>query len=62
MAQLAWKYFADEITEALGKVQQDLAPIQSGSIQQAKYRMAKSHRKSRSCHISPDAPKYEKSR
>jgi hypothetical protein len=35
LAELVWKYFADEITEAVIEVQQVLAPEQSGSIQQA---------------------------
>ena len=35
LAELVWKYFADEITEAVIEVQQVLAPEQSRSIHQA---------------------------
>jgi hypothetical protein len=33
LAQLVWKYFAEEITEALRDIQQDLAPDQNDSGQ-----------------------------
>jgi hypothetical protein len=38
LAELVWKYFAEEITEAVIEVQEALAPEQSGSIHQARHR------------------------
>jgi hypothetical protein len=35
LTQLVWKYFAEEITEALREVQEALAPEESGSVQAA---------------------------
>jgi hypothetical protein len=38
LAELVWKYFADEITKAIIEVQEGLAPEQSSSSQQARHR------------------------
>src|SRR5689334_9511194 len=58
LAQLVWKYFADEITEAFRKVRQ--CSRQSIEWQSRtlfpEIRLLVASRKSRSCHISPDAP------
>ena len=38
LAQLVWKYFGEEISEALREVQEGLAPERTGSIQQISHR------------------------
>jgi hypothetical protein len=38
LADLVWKYFAEEITEAVIEVQEGLAPEQCSSSQQARHR------------------------
>ena len=37
LAQLVWKHFAEEISQALTEVQKALAPEQSGSSQQVSH-------------------------
>jgi hypothetical protein len=41
LADLVWKYFADEITEAVMEVEQALAPERSGPTKQASKRRQK---------------------
>jgi len=38
LAELVWKYFSEEITQAVIEVQEALSPEQSGSMQQVSHR------------------------
>src|SRR5262245_13579965 len=38
VAELVWKYFSEEITQAVSEVQEALSPEQSGSMDQVRHR------------------------
>jgi hypothetical protein len=38
LAELVWKYFSEEITQAVIEVQEALSPEQSGSMHQVSHR------------------------